>query len=89
MSCHVYRNVRLAMHRDFTVAFPGIPSSADQQQQIGVAFRWRATSPSQEIDLESARDDSNFASQEGVDMVCLGKAELGNLKESITEKAEI
>ena len=81
------------MHRDFTVAFPGIPSSADQQQQIGVAFsprtRRRATSPSQEIDLESARDDSNFASQEGVDMVCLGKAELGNLKESITEKAEI
>ena len=55
---------------------------------MGVAFSRERSSHSthltQEIDLEAARDDSNFASREKVDV-----AEPGYSKESITEKAEV
>jgi len=90
MSCHVYRNVRLAMLRHFTVAFPGGFSALDQQQQIGIAFSPRRSRHSaQELGLDAARDASNLASREKVDVVGLDKAESGNSKESVTEKVEV
>jgi len=70
--------MRLTMYRDFTVAFQGVPSSSDQQQP-GIAFSPRRLGHStillQEIDLEAARDVSDVASREKVDVVRLDKAE--------------
>lgn len=99
MSCHVYRNVGLGIYRDFTVdtsAFEdalGGTSSATQQHRMGIEFTTErsrhSTHVTQEIDLEAARDDSNFASREKVAVVELDKGEPGDSKEIITEKAEI
>ena len=96
MSCHLYRNVRLGLYRDFTIHTealrgalegPSIPS--DQQSQKGIAFSRRRsrhdTHLTQEINLEAARDDSNSASGEKMDV-----AGSDISKESIlTEKAEV
>ena len=74
MACHVYRNVRLSMYRDsigdcnFTAVLRG-PSSPDQQ--IGIAFSPRRSRRSiiPTMDLEAARDVSNLANREEVDVV--------------------
>ena len=74
------------------MALQAEPSSSDQQHQIGIAFSLRrsrhSTILTQEIDFEAARDDSNFASRDMV-QVGLDNAESGNSKESITEKAAV
>ena len=69
------------MLRNFTVAFPGGPSSSDQQHQIGIAFSWRRSRHTQELVLEATRGDSNSASRGKVDVVELG--------EGMTKKAEV
>ena len=75
------------------MAFQGGPSSLGQQHQIDIAFLPRpprdSTILTREIDLEDARDASNFASREKVDVVVLDNAASGNSKESITGKAEV
>ena len=99
MSCHLYRNVRLGLYKDHTVNTEGLQgalegsSSSGQQHPIGIAFLPRrslhGTHITQDIDLEAARDDSNFSSRERVDAVGSDKAVPGNSKESITEKVEV
>jgi len=69
MSCHVYRNVRLAMHRDFTVAFPGRLSSSNQQHQIGVAFSPRRYTTHLSLELIDFEADNSFANREEVNVV--------------------
>jgi len=85
MSCHIHRNVRLGVYEDGKVRtedFQGAREgsmSSDQQHQMGIAFspgRSRhGTNLTQDVDLEAARDDSNFDSREKVDIVGLDKAE--------------
>jgi len=79
MSCHLYRNLRLGLHRDCTVCTEGLEgaqegsSSSDQQHQMGIAFSPRrsqhGTHMTQDIDLEAAKDDSHFSSREKVDAI--------------------
>ena len=92
MSCHLYRNVRLGLYRDYTVnteVFEGVleGSSSSDQQQMGIAFLPRrsrhSTHITQDIDLEAAKDDSNLSSREKVHAV------EGNSQEGITEKVEV
>ena len=81
MSCHVYRNVRLGIYRDFTVVFPEGPSSSYQHQYgvpLSLARESRYTTHmSPDIDLEAVRDDNSFASREEVNVVELEEIRRG------------
>ena len=89
MSCHVCRNVRLAMYQDPTVAFQGGLLSSNHQQHIDMVFSSRhGTVLTHGKDLEAAQDDRTSAGRGTVDLVVLDKTESRNSKESITEKSD-